>query len=171
MSLFDRLAQGPGNMQAQDVSDWNQMVGSAPPGQFQQHAYNAIQQVSPEEYYQHTQPGVMGTDPFGSLPQPQQQGLGQSLLGALLGTGAQPQQVIGGGYGQQFDPNNLSPQQMAAMAQYLHQNNPQALGQVASQYQNQPDMLQSLLGNKALMAVAAGLGAKYLSDRAQGRSF
>lgn len=37
-------------------------------------------------------------------------------------------------------------------------------GQVAQQYQQQPDILHSLLGNKALMATAAILGAEYMSD-------
>ncbi len=34
MSIFDRLAGGPGNLQAQDYDNWNQMVGSAPPEHF-----------------------------------------------------------------------------------------------------------------------------------------
>jgi hypothetical protein len=38
---------------------------------------------------------------------------------------------------------------------------------VAQQYQQQPDLLHSLLGNKALMLTAAALGAKYLENRAQ----
>jgi len=70
MGIFDALAQGPGTLQAQDYQDWNQMVGAAPAEQFGREAYNSVRQVDPQEYYQHTQPGIGGTDPFGSL-QPQ----------------------------------------------------------------------------------------------------
>ncbi len=178
-NIFERLAQNPGGMQQQDYQNWNQMVGSAPQGQFGQQAYQAIQQVPPQEYFQHTQPGVGGTDPFGALMPQQRSGLAQSLIGALMGQGVgQPQigQIIGMGGGMagnqgSFNPSQMSPQQMAALAQYMQQNHPQALGQVAQQYQSQPDVLHSLLGNKALMMLAAGLGAKYLQDRSQGQPF
>jgi hypothetical protein len=46
---------------------------------------------------------------------------------------------------------------------------PKAYGRVAAEYQDEPDILSSLLGNKALMAMAVGLGAKMLSDLAKRR--
>ncbi|MFN8483262.1 MAG: hypothetical protein U0768_09505 [Anaerolineae bacterium] len=63
----------------------------------------------------------------------------------------------------------MTPQQMAALAQWMQQNHPEALGQVAAENQNNPDLLQSLLGNKLLMLAVAGLGAKYLADRSKQR--
>lgn len=168
-SIFERLAQGPGAVQQSDYSDWNQMVGSAPPEQFGRAAYQAIRQVDPQEYYNHTQPGVGGTDPFGALPPQQRTGLAESLLGNLFNRGLSQQQVMQGAGVRSLDPSQMSPQDLAALTQWTQQNQPQAFGYTAAQYQRQPDILSSLLGNKALMLAVAGVGAKILSDRAQRR--
>ena len=166
-TMFDRLAAGPGGLQQQDYQHWNQMVGSAPQGQFGQAVTQAIQQVPQQEYYQHTQPGVGGTDPFGQLQPQQRSGLIGSLLGAVFDRGVNQQQVMQGTGLNTLDPNQMSPQQMASVAQWVQQNHPQAFGTAAAQYQQQPDMLSSLLGNKALMMTAAALGAEYLAHKSQ----
>ncbi len=157
MSIFDRLAGGPGNLQPHDYDDWNQMVGSAPPERFGRSAYDAIQQVDPREYYEHTQPGVGGTDPFGSLPSDRRAGLGQSLLGELFRRGLGQQDVARGAGVQQFDPSQMSPQELAALAQWMQQQQPKAFGRVAAQHQREPDVLSSLLGNGALQSLLGGL--------------
>ena len=142
------------------------MVGSAPPEQFGRAAYSSIQQVDPQEYHQHTQPGVIGTDPFGSLQPQQRSGLAGSLLGALFNRGLGQQQVMQGAGLNTLNPSQMSPQDLAALSQWTQQNHPQAFGYTAAQYQQQPDILSSLLGNKALMMAAATLGA---GRRAEGR--
>ena len=169
MNIFDRLAQGPGQLQQQDYNDWNQMVGSAPPDRFGREAYNSVRNMDPQEYYQHTQPGVGGTDPFGSLSGDQRGGLLGSLLGNLFNRGVNEQEIRQGTGVGTLDPSRMSPAEAAALAQWAQRNHPQAFGYTASQYRDQPDLLQSLLGNKALMAMAIGLGAKILSDRASRR--
>jgi len=169
MGIFDSLAQGPGNLQSHDYQEWNQMVGAAPSAQFGQAAYNSIQQVEPQEYYQHTQPGVGGTDPFGSLQPPQRSGLAGSILGGLFNRGLGQQQITQGAGLSTLDPSQMSPQDLAALAQWTQQNHPQVLGSTAAQYQQQPNILSSLLGNKALLATAAALGAEYLAHRSGGR--
>lgn len=169
-SIFDRMAQGPGGLQQSDYNEWNQMVGSAPPDRFHQAATQAIQQVPHEEYSQHVQPGVGGTDPLGSLQPNQRSSIAQSLIGALTGSGMSPSQIQQNTNVQSLDPRQMSPQDLASMLQWTKQNNPNALGNVATQYQNQPDMLSSILSNKALMGIAIGLGAKYLSDRAKSQN-
>ena len=169
MSFFDRLAQGPGSIQQEDYQDWNQMVGSAPPERFGRAAYDAVRQVDPREYYEHTQPGVGGTDPFGAIAPQQRSGLAQTLLSMLLNRGIGQQQIMQGAGLRTMDPNRMSPQDLASLTQWTQQNHPQAFGYTAAQYQQQPDILGSLLGNKALMMMAAGLGAKYLADRSRRR--
>jgi hypothetical protein len=169
VSFFDRLAQGPGSIQQQDYQDWNQMVGSAPPERFGRAAYNAMRQVDPREYYEHTQPGFGGTDPFGALAPQQRSGLAETLLGMLFNRGLGQQQIMQGAGLGTLDPNRMSPQDLASLTQWTQQNHPQAFGYTAAQYQQQPDILGSLLGNKALMMMAAGLGAKYLADRSRRR--
>lgn len=168
-NIFDRLASGPGSTQPQDYDDWNQMVGSAPPGKFSQAATGAVRQLPAEEYYQHSQPGVNGTDPYGQLPKAQRGGLAGSLLDSLLNRGVSKQQVQREAGLSTLDPKRMTPEQIAQLTQWMQRNHPEALGQAAQQYQDKPDMLQSLLGNKALQLLAVGLGAKILMDHRPGR--
>ena len=163
-SIFDRLAQGPGRLQQQDYDNWNEMVGSAPPEKFGRATYEAVRQVDPQEYYNHTQPGVGGTDPLGALPSNQRAGLAQTLLGELMRRGMGQQDISRQAGVRTLDPNRMSPQDLAALLQYTQQNQHKAFGCVAAQYQDQPDLLGSLLGNKALMMAAAAIGGKLLSD-------
>jgi hypothetical protein len=169
MGIFDRLAQGPGSLQAQDYQEWDQMVGAAPPEQFGRATYDAVRQVDSQEYYRHTQPGVDGTDPFGSLQPQQRSGLAESLLGNLFNRGLGRQEIAQGAGLNTLDPSRMSPRDLAALSQWAQQNHPQAFGYTAAQHQKEPDLLSSLLGNKALMIAAAALGAKYLSDRSRRR--
>ena len=169
MSIFDRLARGPGALQPNDYQDWNQMVGAAPPERFGRATYDAVRQVDPQAYYRHTQPGVDGTDPFGALPQVERAGLVQTLLGELFRRGLGQQDISRGAGLRTLDPNRMSPQEVAALAQWIQQNHPKAFGRVAAQYQDKPDILSSLLGNRALMMILAGIGAKMMSDRFSNR--
>ncbi|MFL5733001.1 MAG: hypothetical protein ACJ78Q_07340 [Chloroflexia bacterium] len=171
-NIFDNMAQGPGgNMQQGQQSgfdNWNQMVGAAPPDHFRQSVTNAMSQIDPNEYAQHIQPGVGGTNPLGQLAPHQRTGLAQSVLGELTQRGMDPSQIVGmlgGGGLSGLNTGNVSAQDLAGLLQYTQQNHPQAMGNVATQYQNQPNILQSLLGNKALMAAAGAVGSKLLSDQ------
>lgn len=168
-NILERLAQAAGGMQPQDYQNWNQTVGAMPQQQFGQAAGQAFQQVNPQDYYNHTQPGAGGTNPLGSLSQPQQTSLAQTLLNALFNHGVDQQQIQQGAGINTLNPSQMSPQELATLAQWMQQNHPQALGQAAAQYQNQPDILSSLMGNKTLLALAALLGASYLQHRAQSR--
>lgn len=172
MSIFDRLAAGPGGtqpqpQQPQDYSDWNQMVGSAPPERFGRATYDAVRQVDPQEYYRHTQPGVDGTDPLGELPAPRRTSLVQSVLGELFRRGL-GQQDISRGAGvppTQLDPSRMSSQELATLLQWMQREHPKAFGRVAAQHKEEPDLLERLLGNKALMMALGAIGAKLLADR------
>jgi hypothetical protein len=166
-TIFDRLAAGPGSLQQQDYQNWNQMVGSAPADRFGQAAVQAIQQVPQQDYYTHTQPGVGGTDPFGALQPQQRGGLASALIGALTGGGLNPQQIMQGAGLSTLNPTQMSPQDLAQLSQWTQQTQPQAFGPVAQQYQQQPDILHSLFGNKALMMTAATLGAAYLANKSR----
>jgi hypothetical protein len=166
-TVFERLAQGPANGQAADFRDWNEMVGAAPRGQFRRQATEAVQQLDPQEYYRHTQPGVDGTDPLGELAPRQRTGLAQTILSRLRRAGVDPEQVSRDAGVRTVDPRQMSPAELAAVAQWMQRNHPEVLGQAAAQYQDQPDLLSRLLGNKALLAAAAGLAANFLADRSR----
>lgn len=169
MSFFERLAKGPGGAQPKDYDDWNEMVGSAPREQFGRASYDAVRQVDPDEYYRHTQPGVGGTDPYGSLAPEQRSGLGGSILGELTRRGVSRDEISRDAGLRNMDPERMSPEDLAGLSQWTQKNHPKAYGRVAAEYQDKPDILSSLLGNKALLAVAAGLGAKFLADRSKRR--
>jgi hypothetical protein len=176
---LQHLASGNANLhdpQSQDSQNLQQVVSNAPEPVVQQAFSQAAQQVDPQQYAEHVTPGAGGTNPLGALSQ----GALSSVAGALLNnvTGGQ-----GGGAGQlgqltqlipglqTTNPQQMGPQEVAMLASYLQQHNPQAFGQAAAQIgQQQPDLLHSLLGNKALMIGAAVLGAKLLQERAQARS-
>lgn len=163
--LLSRLAQGPGNLQQNDYNDWNQMVGAAPPEQFGRATYDAIREVDPDEYNRHVTPGADGTDPLGALAPQQRSGLAQTLIGELMRRGMGQQDIAQGAGLSGLNPNNMSPNDLASLLQFVQQKEPKAYGRVAAQYKDQPDILQSLLGNKALMSVAMSIGTKLLSDQ------
>jgi hypothetical protein len=169
MNIFDRLSRGPAGLEQSDYRDWNDMVGAAPKERFGRATYDAIRKVPSGDYYEHTQPGVGGTDPYGGLPAPQRKGLVRSILDELFRRGLGQDEISRGAHLGSLDPDRMSPNELASLTQWMHQNHPKAFGRVAAQYQDQPGILQSLLGNKALMAVAAGLGAKILADQSRKR--
>jgi len=164
-SLLQRLAQGPNATQPQDYDDWNQMVGAAPQEKFGRAVYESVRQVDPQEYARHIQPGVDGTDPLGSLMPQQRGGLMQTVLGELTRRGVGQQDISQGAGLQGIDPNSMSPQEAAQLLQWTQQNHPKAYGRVATQYQNEPNILQSLMGNKALMMALGSIGTKLASDQ------
>lgn len=155
----------PQQWNQQQYQQWNQMVGSAPRDQFSQAAYQQVQQVPPQEYQNHLDPNTGYGNPVANLPQPQQSSLAQTLISTLLNHGVNQNTLQQQTGVSTLNPNQMSPQEISSLLQYAHQNKPQALGQVASQYQSQPDVLHSILGNKALMGVAVALGAGLLTGQ------
>jgi hypothetical protein len=162
-NIFEQLAQGAG-MSPEALSELHEVIGSAPPQQLGGAVTQAVQQVPPEEYAQYTDPSAGGTDPLGALGGGQLASLASTILSALASKGVSATQVSQQTGTGPVTGGQITPEQMAAIAQWVQQNHPEVLGKVAQQYQQQPDILHSLLGNKALMATAALLGAKYMSD-------
>jgi len=163
-NIFEQLARSAG-ISPDQLSELHQVLGSVPPQQLGGAVTQAIQQVPAGEYAQHTEPGTGGTDPFGALGGGQLAGLASTILSALASKGISATQVSQQTGTGPVTGGQITPEQMAAIAQWVQQNHPEVLGKVAQHYQQQPDILHSLLGNKALMATAALLGAKYMSDR------
>ena len=166
---MERFARGEANFESQDSRDlghWNDAVQAAPPGDVAASMAEAARQVDPREYDDHITPGVGGTDPLGGLGKGLLASLAASLLRNLGGAGG------GGGLGslipglQTTDPHRMSPADVANLARYARQRDPDAFGRAAAEVgREQPNILQSLLGNKALMLGAAVLAAKVMSSR------
>jgi hypothetical protein len=158
--------------QSPDVAHWHALVGAAPREAVQDAIARAARRVDPQEYSEHITPGVRGTDPLGALDGGALGMLASRLLGSLTGgDGAeldQLQQRVPGL--RTADPQRMSPQEVAGLADYLRQHHPEAFGRAAAELGcEEPGLLQQLLGNKALMLAAAGLAAKFLGDRTPGR--
>ena len=130
---------------------------------------HAARGMDGQSYRDHVTPGVGGTDPLGNLGGG---GLG-AIAGALLGN-------LGGGSGggnlaglmgkipglSHTDPNRMSSHEVAALADYTREHHPNAFGRAAAQVgRKDPSLLQSLLGNPAMMSAAATLASKFMSRR------
>ncbi|MCA1668730.1 MAG: hypothetical protein LC793_15295 [Thermomicrobia bacterium] len=187
--FLQRLAGGNMNpAQPNDQQNIGQLMGGVPQEAFQQHTMNALSQTDPQEYQNHITPGIGGTNPLGSLGKGMLGSVAGSLLGNMLGNqmgggmgslagslagsmmGGQAAQGGIGGLASMLGLNHTDPQQMdeqdvAKLAAHAQQNNPGALAATAAQYQNQPNVLQSLLGNKALLLAGAGLAAGVMSGQ------
>ena len=177
---LDRWSQGQARFdepQSRELDRWNELMGSAPPQVTQEAFEQAARQVDDNEYREHITPGVGGTDPLGMLDR----GALGSIAGTLLTQLIQSQmggRQVGGGRSQPDvtdlipgmrtnDPRQMTPDEVAQMADYLKRHHPDAFGRAASEIgQRQPSLLEALLGNKALMMGAAVLGAKILGDMA-----
>lgn len=192
-NFLERLAGG--NMdpaQPNDRQDMGQLIGGVPQDAFQQQTATALSQVDPQEYSNHVTPGVGGTNPLGGLGKGVLGSLAGSLIGNMLGNqmgggagsmvGSLAGSVLGGQAAQggigglanmlglnHTDPQQMDEQDVAKLAQHAQQNNPGALSATAAQYQDQPDILHRLLGNKALLLAGAGLAAGVMSGQLKPR--
>lgn len=187
--FLQRLSSG--NMdpaQPNDQQDMGQLIGGVPQEDFHQHATNALSQMDPQEYTDHVTPGIGGTNPLGGLGKGMLGSLAGSLVGNLLGNqmgggmgslaGSLAGSVMGGQAGQggigglanmlglnHSDPAQMDERDVAKLAAHAQQNNPGALAATAAQFQGQPDVLHSILGNKALLMAGAGLAAGVMSGK------
>jgi hypothetical protein len=187
MGFLDQMAQmlgGPEHVErfakgqmdfdtpnSQDFQTWTQLVGSAPPAHLEEAFTEAARQVDPQAYSAHITPGVGGTDPLGGLGRGALGGLAGALAGNLMGGGGRSldlRQMVPGL--RTTDPQQMSPEEVAALADYTRQHDPEAFGRAAAQVgQQTPGLLQQLLGNKALMLGAAALAAQYLNQQRRNR--
>jgi hypothetical protein len=179
VGLFEQVAQalrGPGRVErfargqaafedpgSADGRHWNDVVAAAPQEDLQHSLTEAARQVAPQEYDDHITPGARGTDPLGALSG----GSGLAMLGGALlrnlsgGSGALAGLIPGLQTG---EPKQMAPGDLASLAKYMRQRQPEAFGRAAAEVGRQrPGLLQSLLGNKALMLGAAVLGANAMS--------
>ena len=158
--------------QSPDVAHWHALAGAAPPEAVQDAIARAARRVDPQEYSEHITPGVRGTDPLGALGGGALSMLASRLLRSLTGGGGGntdqlPQRVPGL---HTADPQRMSPQEVASLADYLRQHHPEAFGRAAAELgREEPGLLQQLLGNKLLLHAAAGLAGTFLADRTRGR--
>ena len=153
---------------SQDRTALHGMLGHASDDDLTSTFSHAARNMDGAAYRDHVTPGVGGTDPLGGLGQG---GLG-AIAGALLGNlGGRSGGGTGGLLGKipglsHTDPNRMSSQEVAALADYTRQHHPDAFGRAAAQVGRQdPNLLQQLMGNPAMMSAAMALASKFMSKR------
>jgi hypothetical protein len=186
----ERLANGRGNFadpNSPDHDRFGRMLGHANPEDLQASVRQAADNIDAQDYSDHITPGVNGTNPLGMVGQGGLSTIASAIMGHLTGQSGQGGGaggilgglLGGGGGGGSFgsllnripglrttDPNQMDASQVAVLADYARRNNPDAFSRAASQIgQQNPSLLQHLLGNKFLQMAAAGLAAKFISDR------
>jgi len=116
-------------------------LGTLPDDQFHQAAHNAYNQTPPAQ-----RPGLLG-----------------SLFGALQGKGLQPSSLAGNlGLGS-TDPQNMSADDYARLANYTRREHPDAMQQTVRQ---QPALLKAM-GNPILMGALGVVASKMMRNRQQ----
>jgi len=180
----ERLANGEGNFEDPNSPDhdrFGQMLGHASPEDLQASVRQAAERIETQDYTDHVTPGVNGTNPLGMVGQGGLSTIASTIMGSLMhhGSGGGTGMFGGGGGGGGFgslmnmipglrttDPNQMDASQVAVLADYARRNHPDAFSHAASQLgQQNPSLLQHLLGNKFMMMAAAGLATKFLSSR------
>jgi len=120
-------------------------LGTLPDDQFHDAARNAFSQTPPTQ-----RPGMIGT-----------------LLGALQGKGLQPSALASTlGLGS-ADPQQMSPDDYARLANYTRREHPDAMQQTV---QRQPALLKAM-GNPIVMGALGVIAAKMLRKRQQEPAF
>ena len=156
-----------------DHHAFGQMMGQASDDDLAGTFSHAARGMDAQSYRDHVTPGAGGTDPLG--------GLGQGGLGAIAGAllsnlgGGGSGHGMGGGMASMLgripglsntDPNRMSSHDVAALADYTRQHHPDAFGRAAAQVgRKDPNLLQQLLGNPAMMSAAAALASKFMSRK------
>lgn len=157
-NMLEQLAHG--GLSNEQQQQWSQAVGSALPDQFYHASSQAVSQLDPQEYEQH-----FNSQPLSKLTAAQRVDLARMLLAELFAHGVERQTLSQATGVRNFDPTRMSSQDLAAILKWTQQNHPDELGLVAAQFQDQPDVLQSILSNNALLAVVAALGAGLLTGQ------
>lgn len=100
---------------------------------------------------------------FDQTPAPQRQGLVGMLMGALQGKGVQPSSIASTlGLGS-ADPQNMSSEDYARLANYARVEHPEAMQQTVRQ---QPALLKAM-GNPIVMGALGMVAAKLLRNKQQ----
>ncbi len=164
---LNRLSSGQANFDDQsslDLQSLQEMIKKIDPQQLQQILKQSAQQVAPQEYSDHVTPGVGGTNPLGNLGQAGLGAIAAALLNHLKAAGATNDASLSKDLGlQTTDPKKMNADDVAAVARYTQQNQPEAFGKAAAQIgQQQPAILHSFLGKAVLAVGAAALASHFI---------
>src|SRR5271169_4964296 len=135
-----RLSAGQANFddpQSNDQQNLQELIKSIDPQKLQQILAQTAQKTNPQEYSDHVTPGVGGTNPLGNLSTSALGVIAAALVNRLKnaasssGSSGSPLDKVPGL--QTTDPNQMNPDDVAAVARYTQHNRPEAFGQAATE--------------------------------------
>ena len=163
-----RLSDGQGNFDSEsstDVHSLEEMLRNIDPEQLQQILARVAGQIDSRKFSDHVTPGVAGTNPLAGLNPAMLGAIAAALLGRLkeaVGSGNLPALAKQIGL-QTTDPKQMNPADVAAVARYTQQNEPEAFGKATAQVgQQHPGSLHGFLGKAALAVAAAALASHFI---------
>ena len=172
---LERFMKGGPNLDdPHDRDHFGQMLGKTPPDQLSQVLGGAARNGDHDEYRQHITPGVGGTNPLGGLKGAAMTMVAGALMKHLTGGRAGG---VGGGGGlsslagmipglSNTDPNRMNDHDVASVAAYARQHDPDAFGRAAAEVGHKdPSVLSALMGNQGMASVAKGLASHFLGGR------
>ncbi len=132
---------------------WEQVIQAAPPEVIGYAVTMALAESIPEAWLV---PGQVR--PMTRLTPQQQSSLIQMVVSELEKEGFNRQDIIQAAFIWQLDPYRMSPHDINALLQWSAQQHPQVLARVATHFQEQPDILEALLGERVMRMVISSLG-------------
>lgn len=93
--------------------------------------------------------------------------LAGSMIGSRAASGGLQDLVRSLGLSSE-DPNQMNDHDVARLASYAQQNDPDALAQTATEYREQPQVVRSLLGDDAYQGVASNIASAALGRQTPG---
>ncbi|HTU24902.1 MAG TPA: hypothetical protein VMF30_05870 [Pirellulales bacterium] len=165
---LQRLSAGQGNFDtpgSDDMHSLEELLRNIDPQQLQQILGRVAGQIDSRQYSDHVTPGVGGTNPLGNLNPAVLGSIATALLDRLrdaVGSGnlATLARQIGL---KTTDPEEMKAEDVATVARYAQQNEPEAFGKAAAQVgQQHPGVLHGFLGKAALALAAAALASHFV---------
>ncbi len=127
-------------------------------------AMEALRQVTPEQYQKELQAELDEHGHFSNITENQQIGLAQTVLEELAKVGLNSSAVSERTDVMDLDPWHMRGQDLLRILEWSRQNRPDVLVNMVLRWQNQPNVVASLLGNQGWSNLEAKLGAEKVAD-------
>ncbi len=144
---------------AVNTADWRKVIQSAPPERVGHAVTMAVSGTVPQACVE----PHLGCAITGLTPQQQSSAI-QMIIAELEKEGFNRETIRQGTFVRELDPYRMSSQEINALVYWTGQQHPQVLARIAACFQEEPEVLQGLLGDRVMMAVASSLGASAPQD-------
>ncbi len=136
-----------------EQADWKQVIQAASPDVVGHAVSMALAGPVPTSIQT-----MQSTKPITRLSPQQQSSAIQMMIAELEKEGMTREAIRKGAFVRQLDPYRMSPQEVHALVHWSGQQYPQVLARIAAHFQDQPEVLEGLLGENVVRTVANSLG-------------